>query len=160
MLLDPGDDEEGRTKEVVIAGYFRRLTGMTFQAVHEVLQQEEAKEDAIEGDDRHDGSSDEVQDRERTQQNGEEEEHAAEHHHAPSFDEGDAQRPLFPQKRSEAHDREDDLLEFTPEDVSAMGLDVWSKGDGDFVEELLSVWWGRKARVRGGRVECCGVRIL
>lgn len=45
------------------------------------------------------------------------------------------------------------------EDMSRMGLDIWSESDRDFVRELVSLYWGRKADVRGGRVECCGVRI-
>lgn len=45
------------------------------------------------------------------------------------------------------------------EDMRRMGLDVWSEGDRRFVEELLEFYWGRKAEVQGGRVECCGLRI-
>ncbi len=45
------------------------------------------------------------------------------------------------------------------EDVSRMGLDIWSESDREFVKELVAFYWGRKADVRGGRVECCGVRI-
>lgn len=45
------------------------------------------------------------------------------------------------------------------EDMSCMGLDIWSESDRDFVRELVAFYWGRKADVRGGRVECCGVRI-
>ena len=46
------------------------------------------------------------------------------------------------------------------EDVVRMGLDVWSEGDRRFVEELVDFYWGRKAEVQGGRVDCCGIRIL
>ena len=46
------------------------------------------------------------------------------------------------------------------EDMIRMGLDVWSEGDRRFVEELLELYWGRKADVQGGRIECCGVRIV
>ncbi|MCJ1476194.1 hypothetical protein MMC13_004859 [Lambiella insularis] len=45
------------------------------------------------------------------------------------------------------------------DDMRRMGLDVWSEGDRRFVEELLEFYWGRKAEVQGGRVECCGMRI-
>ena len=47
----------------------------------------------------------------------------------------------------------------TSEDMTRMGLDLWSEGDREFVEELLGLYWGRKAEVQGARVECCGVRI-
>ena len=46
------------------------------------------------------------------------------------------------------------------EDMVRMGLDVWSDADKKFVEELLDLYWGRKADVQGGHIECCGVRIL
>ena len=45
------------------------------------------------------------------------------------------------------------------EDMTRMGLDVWSESDREFVRELVAFYWGRKADVRSGRVECCGVRI-
>lgn len=45
------------------------------------------------------------------------------------------------------------------EDMTRMGLDVWSEGDREFVKGLVALYWGRKADVRGGRMECCGVRI-
>ena len=46
------------------------------------------------------------------------------------------------------------------EDMARMGLDVWSQADRKFVEELVALYWGRRAQVQGARVECCGVRIL
>ena len=46
------------------------------------------------------------------------------------------------------------------EDVARMGLDVWSQADRKFIQELIALYWGRKADVQGARVECCGVRLL
>ena len=46
------------------------------------------------------------------------------------------------------------------EDITRMGLDPWSEADRKFVGELVELYWGRRAEVRGGRVDCCGVRIL
>ena len=46
------------------------------------------------------------------------------------------------------------------EDVTRMGLDPWNEADRRFVSELVELYWGRRAEVRGGRVDCCGVRIL
>lgn len=46
------------------------------------------------------------------------------------------------------------------DDMVRMGLDVWSHADKRFVEELVELYWGRRAEVQGGRIECCGVRIL
>ena len=45
------------------------------------------------------------------------------------------------------------------EDMVRMGLDMWSEADRHFVEELVDLYWGRKADVQGGRIDCCGVRI-
>ena len=52
-----------------------------------------------------------------------------------------------------------DAVYVSSEDMSRMGLDIWSENDRDFVRELVAFYWGRKADVRRGRVECCGVRI-
>ena len=52
-----------------------------------------------------------------------------------------------------------DVVYVGSEDMARMGLDVWSEGDRRFVEELLDFYWGRKAEVQGGRIDCCGVRI-
>lgn len=57
-------------------------------------------------------------------------------------------------------DGEDDVVEITEEDVRATGLDVWSETDRKFVEDMVRLWWGRSAVVRGGSIECCGVRIM
>ncbi|KAM0799679.1 hypothetical protein BDR22DRAFT_310702 [Usnea florida] len=63
------------------------------------------------------------------------------------------------QKRS-GNDVEDaDAVSVSSEDMSRMGLDIWSESDREFVRELVAFYWGRKADVRGGRVECCGMRI-
>lgn len=73
---------------------------------------------------------------------------------------------LHQQGRSDADDgrgsreEEEEVVEINGDDMSKMGLDVWSERDRAFVEELVDFYWGRKARVLGGRVECCGVRVL
>ena len=63
------------------------------------------------------------------------------------------------QKRSGGSPEDADAVYVSSEDMSRMGLDIWSESDRDFVRELVALYWGRKADVRGGRVECCGVRI-
>lgn len=63
------------------------------------------------------------------------------------------------QKRSGESPEDADAVYVSSEDMSRMGLDIWSESDRGFVRELLAFYWGRKADVRGGRVECCGVRI-
>ena len=61
---------------------------------------------------------------------------------------------VFPNSQSECRP-----IFISTEDMSRMGLDIWSESDRDFVRELVKLYWGREADVRGGRVECCGVRI-
>lgn len=43
--------------------------------------------------------------------------------------------------------------------VESMGLDVWSDGDAEFVNELMLAYFGRAARIEGKGVEVCGVRV-
>ena len=45
------------------------------------------------------------------------------------------------------------------DDMTRMGLDIFSRGDVAFVKELVAFYWDREANVDIGRVECCGVRI-
>ncbi|KAL9040219.1 MAG: hypothetical protein Q9180_002044 [Flavoplaca navasiana] len=46
------------------------------------------------------------------------------------------------------------------DDMTRMGLDIWSESDRVFVEELVDFYWGKKALVKGGSLECCGIRVL
>ena len=46
------------------------------------------------------------------------------------------------------------------EDLIKMGLDVWSKSDRGFVEELARRYFDAEVEVQGKSVECCGVRLL
>ncbi|KAL9597757.1 MAG: hypothetical protein Q9219_004951 [cf. Caloplaca sp. 3 TL-2023] len=52
------------------------------------------------------------------------------------------------------------VIEITSDDLTRMGLDIWSESDRLFVEELVDFYWGRRAVVKGGRVDCCGIRVL
>ena len=55
--------------------------------------------------------------------------------------------------------KQEGSISISSEDMGRMGLDIWSQSDRDFVREMVAFYWGREADVRGGRVECCGVRI-
>lgn len=63
------------------------------------------------------------------------------------------------QKHSSETPEDVDAVYVSSEDMSRMGLDIWSESDRDFVRELVAFYWGRKADVRGATVECCGVKI-
>jgi len=69
------------------------------------------------------------------------------------------ERVRLVQSRDEGEDARP-VVVVESEDMNRMGLDVWSANDRDFVKELLAFYWGREAEVRGGRVECCGVRVF
>ncbi|KAK7951820.1 uncharacterized protein PG986_007548 [Apiospora aurea] len=43
--------------------------------------------------------------------------------------------------------------------LRAMGLDIWSASDVEFVRQTLAVYFGRRAYVEGKGVEVCGVRV-
>ena len=45
------------------------------------------------------------------------------------------------------------------EDVSRMGLDIWSAADQQFVVDIIKAYFGRDAVVEGMNVDICGVRI-
>ena len=131
-LLGEGDEEgDERTKEVVLVGWFRRLTGVMLDAVSNIAGAEERYED------------DEVEEAEEVAEDG---------------DERGAQDERSLLRQQSEHN--DDPVEFSSEDISSMALDMWSASDWQFVEDFVQIWWGRKAKVRGMGVECCGVKVL
>ena len=71
----------------------------------------------------------------------------------------DTQPLLKPSTNPPPPPEEKPPIPITTEDMSRMGLDIWSESDRVFVKELVALYWGRRADVRGGGVECCGVRI-
>ena len=46
------------------------------------------------------------------------------------------------------------------DDLTSMGLDIWSTSDRAFVEDFVRMWWGREVNVKGGTIECCGIQVL
>ncbi|KAL8765930.1 MAG: hypothetical protein Q9194_006415 [Teloschistes cf. exilis] len=62
---------------------------------------------------------------------------------------------------AEDDEHEEEAVEITSDGITKMGLDPWSESDRLFVEELVTFYWGRTARVKeAGNVECCGVRVF
>lgn len=108
------------------------------------------------------------------QQEEEESHHIAPRNNGDDEDDDDENAPLLrPSKINDTPKDDDDALEnessssldqptvvISTADMTQMGLDVWSSADRSFVEELVRVWWGRTAVVSGGRVQCCGIRVL
>ncbi|KAK0914299.1 hypothetical protein LTS16_026623 [Friedmanniomyces endolithicus] len=54
---------------------------------------------------------------------------------------------------------EEDEIAITADDVRAMGLDVWSENDAEFVREMLRLWFDREAAVAVEGVRMCGVKV-
>ncbi|KAG5919803.1 hypothetical protein E4U61_000552 [Claviceps capensis] len=62
--------------------------------------------------------------------------------------------------RDESDERfEDRAITVDSRTLETMGLDVWSATDGNFVQDLMGVYFGRGARIEGKGVEICGVRV-
>lgn len=142
-----GDQEaNARTKEVAIVAYFHRLTELIFQILGEaVARTQSPNQDGME---RYTDNDNEGQEEEVNESNND-------------------QQALLPnsnkqkQKQNNDDTEEKDLpVEVTQDDVANMGLDLWSTSDQKFIEEMVSFWWDREATVQGGRIECCGIRLI
>jgi len=143
MALLAANDDDERTREVALVAYFRNMTSTIFTTIGEAIRRADGREDE-EGEYHDDDDED----------NGlgvEAPESAPPHREFRDGDEEETEA-LLPQP--------DEVVEVTSDDMAVMGFDIWSAADRKFVEELVDLWWGRKAVVRGGTIECCGVRIL
>jgi hypothetical protein len=178
-LLESGDmdDDDGRTKEIALVSYFRRLTSVMFDAAaRRVL--------SVDGRDYDDG---EEQDDE--QSDGERELYFQDQPADSTALETDIQReepesqnndqqPLLPSSRpsnaetnpnhpnpshtqeEDGDDNSDEEIPFSSEDMASLALDVWSAQDRVFVQDFVRLWWARRVRLQGMGIECCGVKIL
>ena len=146
------EEHDKQPLEIALVAYFRRLTTKVFTTLSDaVARQDEGVDDRY-----YDHDPDEVH---QPQEEGSyiDDDDDTVIHHSPE----DLNQPLL-QSDSRQGDifTDDDPVMVTTSDMTQMGLDVWSAADRTFVEELVSVWWGRKAEVQGARVKCCGVSIL
>ena len=66
--------------------------------------------------------------------------------------------PLNHSQGDEAQERAADIV-IEAEDMTRMGLDVWSAADREFVVGLVELYWGRGCVVKQGGVDFCGVRL-
>ena len=118
--------------EMTIIGYFHRLTTLVLKTLSDIIDASDYSD--VDADD---GENADENENENENENG-------------------------GQKRQKCNGKDlndADAVYVSSEDMSRMGLDIWSVSDRDFVRELVAFYWGRKADVRGGRIECCGVRI-
>ena len=157
QLLDLHEEDINLTKEVAIVAYFHRLTSTIFSTIS----------DAIARTDREDYHDEE--DEQSQAEPGANNESAI----VDSTNGPEDEQPLLSRTKASATSKnretvaaedsqeyESDPIEITEEDMRLMALDIWSARDREFMEDLIWLWWGRKVDIRGGRVECCGVRIL
>ena len=137
MLL--GDNDDSSSAELAIVSYFHRLTNAIFGTVSNAI----AKSD---GDDLWERAGVDAED--DGAESGQEE--------AAAVVDGE----INEDGALLSTNAPNNVVEITQEDLISMGLDIWSSSDRTFVEDLVRMWWGREAAVKGGRIECCGVQIL
>lgn len=134
------EEDEARTREVALVAYFHRMTATIFQTIAAAIVRTDgngAEEDRYRDDD----------DREDTDPDENPTEQSA------PVEEEESQALL-------AHESQQSEVEISQEDMTIMGLDTWSASDKKFVEDLVELWFRRKAVVRSASIECCGLRIL
>ncbi|KAL9620885.1 MAG: hypothetical protein Q9160_004667 [Pyrenula sp. 1 TL-2023] len=161
-----GLDPSSVTKETALVSYFHRLTTLIFTTIAEIIVREDdtlPPPQYTDDQPRHTSSDTDSEDPEPNST-------PANHSAMPSSDQASDSEsepgtnsdnaPLLPSSAAPQAQTEPAIIQIHPEDMTRMGLDIWSASDRVFVEELVGVWWGRKARVRGGEVRCCGVRVL
>lgn len=149
LLSHPGLqlNEIDQPREIALIAYFRRLTTLIFTTLADAVARQDAMDESNEippaGEyrDDPDGGYDDAETE------------------AESFSADRDTNPLLP---ASSNDKAEDLppVSITSTDISEMGLDMWSATDRVFMEELLQVWWGRRADVNGTRIRCCGIPIL
>lgn len=127
---DEEDEDEAR-RELGIITYFHRLTAGVLGTLAEVVASQE----------------EEYSDVEVSRQQSEDEGEDSEQLLAAQTERSDAQELFRAQVRVDS------------EALAAMGLDVWSNADAQFVKEIVDRYFNRRARVEGKGVEVCGLRV-
>ncbi|KAJ5131465.1 Protein of unknown function DUF2347 [Penicillium bovifimosum] len=145
--------------EIALVAYFRRLTSQIFVTLAGAIARNDCVDDDAYNDDAYIDDPDDETDASLSMSRD-----------SIHGDEGSS--PLLRQRSSasasarhgaSAGHRDcsaDDTVTITVADMAEMGLDVWSATDRVFVEELVSLWWGRGAKVDSARIRCCGISVL
>jgi hypothetical protein len=153
------DTTQQQPPEIALVAYFRRLTTQIFVTLADAVarhdgecpEHSEVGEDGqYERDTTAAPYQDEPEDLARqSAQDDDDDDHSpllSQNNHKPSNEDDD--------------NGDDDPVTITTEDMTQIGLDIWSATDRIFVEELLRLWWGRAAYVDTARVRCCGISVL
>jgi hypothetical protein len=156
-------------REMALVAYFHRLTTLMFSTLADVIAREDGEDEY--NDDVDDAEADTADYPDADEDGGQDNDQDNNSSHvlnpikngnrknrkAPNTTDS---APLLPQDRNEADEEDDDaIVNVAAEDVTSMGLDVWSEADRRFIGDVAGLWFGRRARVKGGVVECCGVRV-
>ena len=131
------DHQQGLGLEMRIIAYFHRLTTLILKTLADII-------DASDSD--YEPPSSPTDPPPQT-------------NHPSDEDRDTATSPLLQSSTPTPLPEEKTPIPITAEDMSRMGLDIWSESDRVFVKELVGLYWGRRADVRGGGLEWCGVRI-
>jgi hypothetical protein len=148
-LLHDEADEEQKTREVALVAYFHRMTAVIFQTLAEAVTR--ADEDGAGGERYHDDDDDDDEDN----PNPSDVDRGAGAETGSAQEDEETRGLLAEQAEENTGD-----VPIGQEDMEAMGLDSWSAADKAFVEELVELWWRRKAVVRAASIDCCGLRIM
>lgn len=134
-----GDGEEASSAELAIVSYFHRLTNAIFGTVSNAIAKADGEELW-----------------ERAGADTENDQPEFEEDAASAVIDGEANdgQQLLPGTEKNAP------VEITQDDLTSMGLDIWSTSDRAFVEDFVRMWWGREVNVKGGTIECCGIQVL
>ncbi|KAL2818331.1 hypothetical protein BJX63DRAFT_419266 [Aspergillus granulosus] len=142
--------------EIALVAYFRQLTTQIFATLSDVIARQDDQNNAASNDSILTPYQDEDSD---------EDDNLAEHATLTrdTTQEDETTSPLLAEDRqTSAQDgaSESDCVAISAEDMAEMGLDTWSAADRIFVEELVFLWWKRKAHVDSARIRCCGISLI
>lgn len=161
---DPHDPNI-QPQEIALIAYFRRLTTVIFTVLADAVARQDDRDDgvadssAIAADDDDTNNNNIESEVNRNAQHNtpdEEEEEEA----ASSGEDDNDDRPLLGRRSPSSSSSDVSPVTITADDMTQMGLDVWSVADRAFVQEMLKLWWGRDANVDATRIRCCGIPIL
>ncbi|GLA27361.1 hypothetical protein AnigIFM63326_004561 [Aspergillus niger] len=161
--------ESTQPPEIALVAYFRRLTAQIFITLSDVVARHDSR-NSLEDDDEDDEEIPE-EDTMPYEDDPEDDEGPGPSlaiGRQPTQEQDDSRSPLLQQQQTATGTGRDartsyddsDPVKITSEDLTEMGLDIWSTADRVFVEELVQLWWGRKARVDSARIRCCGISII
>ncbi|KAL2833542.1 hypothetical protein BJY01DRAFT_253469 [Aspergillus pseudoustus] len=144
--------------EIALVAYFRQLTTQIFATLSDAI----ARQNDENGTESNDTIVSPYQD-----EDGDEDNDPAEHAviTRDTTREDESTSPLLSrdqreQLASQSGASESDPIAISAEAMAEMGLDTWSAADRIFVEELVLLWWGRKAYVDSARIRCCGISLI